>query len=149
MPTLEERRNWRGIGMAAWNWQLARYIVVGVFNTGFGYLIYSAGLFLGLDYYWANLAALLLTLPLSFRTQGRLVFGNHSLRPFLRYLLCWVAVYLFNIGLIALLLAFGLDAYVAGALAVPPVVGLGFLLQKYLVFLPSVGNCETTSRTQP
>lgn len=114
--------------------QFARFILVGVLNTAFSYLVYAALLLAGLNFALANLGAVLLGILFSFRTQGALVFSNSSPRLIFRYAAFWLIIYLCNIGLIKLLLSFGLNAYVAGALALPPIVLLSYVVQKYLVF---------------
>jgi putative flippase GtrA len=114
--------------------QFVRFVMVGVVNTGFSYAVYAVLLYLGLPYALANLGATLLGILFSFGTHGRLVFGNHDLRLFVRFAACWLVIYAFNVGLIAGFIRLGLDAYVAGALALVPVVIASFLVQKFLVF---------------
>ena len=114
--------------------QFLRYLIVGALNTGFSYSVYALLLWLGLVYFVANLIALLAGIVFAFQTQGRFVFGNASRGLFPKYVLLWILVYLCNIALIKLFLVGGFDAYVAGALALPPIVLLSYLLQKYLVF---------------
>jgi putative flippase GtrA len=105
-----------------------------VLNTAFSYLVYAALLYIGLNFALANFGACALGILFSFRTQGVLVFRNPAPRLLLRYALFWLLIYLCNIGLIRLLLLLGLNAYVAGALALPPIVAMSFILQKYFVF---------------
>jgi putative flippase GtrA len=117
--------------------QLLRFVLVGVLNTGFSYLVYVGLLYAGVHYVLANLGALVLGIVFSFRTQGLLVFGNPEWRRLRRFVPVWGFMFLINTGLIALLLRFGFNAYVAGALALLPVVALSYLLQKFFVFMPS------------
>ena len=100
--------------------EFVRFVLVGVLNTAFGYAVYAGLLYLGLHYALANLMALLLGIAFSFRTQGTLVFRNPDLRLIVRFAACWLLILGFNIGLIALFMHFGLDAYVAGALSLLP-----------------------------
>jgi putative flippase GtrA len=53
---------------------IIRFVVVGLLNTGFSYLIYAALLHVGLGYQTANLMALVIGVLFSFKTQGRLAF---------------------------------------------------------------------------
>ena len=103
-------------------------------NTAFSYCVYAALLFAGFNFALAQLGAVLLGIGFSFKTQGALVFGNSDSRLVLKYALFWAAIYIGNIGLIKLLRLFGFNDYAAGALALPPVVLLSFVMQKYLVF---------------
>lgn len=114
-----------------------RFLLVGGLNTAFGYAVYALLLFLGLNYALANLLALSLGLVFSFRTHSGVVFGQHDRRRFLRYLLSWGAIYLFNIGIIALLLQRGLSAYAAGIVTIVPVAALSYLAQRHFVFRPT------------
>ena len=114
--------------------EFLRYLAVGVLNTGFSYSIYVLLLWLGLAYFVANLVALVCGIVFSFQMQGRYVFDNTSRRLFPKYMLLWVLIYFCNIALIKLLLVCGFNAYVAGALALPPIVLLSYVLQKYLIF---------------
>jgi len=125
--------------------QLVRFVLVGLLNTGFSYGIYAALLYAGADYVAANFGALVLGILFSFRTQGTLVFRNPSGRLFYRFCGSWLLIFLLNIGLITALLHVGLSAYAAGALALAPVAIGSFVVQKLLVF----GPVRTTAAAKP
>jgi len=114
--------------------RLARFVIVGVINTAFSYFLYALLIFLGLHYALANLLALIAGILFSFRTQGALVFNNTQLTRLWRFVLAWALIYLFSIGLIRMFLSLGFNAYVAGALTVPPSAILSYLAQKHFVF---------------
>lgn len=116
--------------------QVARFLVVGVFNTGFSYAVYAVLLWVGLNFVLANLGAVLLGILFSFRTQGRFVFMNTDKRLIFRFAGCWGAIFLVNIGLIALLMRSGLNSYWAGAIALVPITVISYFAQKVLVFGP-------------
>ena len=86
--------------------QFVRYLLVGGLNTGFSYAVYAVLLFLGLNYVLANFGALLLGILFSFRTQGRLVFGNRDGRLIFRFAAVWGLIFLVNILLISVLIRF-------------------------------------------
>jgi putative flippase GtrA len=111
-----------------------RFLVVGGFNTAFSYTIYVIALYAGLPYALANLCALLLGILFSFRTQGALVFGNRDGSLIWRFAAAWGVIYGFNICLIGLLVRAGLNAYVAGAVALPFTSVLSYVIQKRVVF---------------
>ena len=121
-------------------------------NTAFSYLVYAALLYTGLNFAMANFGACALGILFSFRTQGALVFRNSEPRLLLRYALFWLFVYACNIGLIKLLLLLGLNAYIAGAAALPPIVAMSFILQKYFVFhqpaLPASSSTRMMARVR-
>lgn len=126
------------------NRRLIRFLLVGGINTAFAYVVYACFLMLGMSYALANFLSLITSILFSFKTQGTLVFNNTAHRLFFRYAICWFLIYLCNIGFIRQMLIFGLDAYTAGALAIPPVILISFLLQKYFVF-----NAKDRSATDP
>ena len=114
--------------------QFVRFLLVGSMNTAFSYGLYATFLWLGLHFAVANGLAFVISLLFSFRTQGALVFRNTDTSMFLRFVLVWVGIYLINIALIGGLMSLGLNAHVAGAIALVPVTLLSYLLQKFAVF---------------
>ncbi len=118
------------------DFQVVRFIAVGVLNTGFSYGIYSLGLACGLPYALANLIALVAGILFSFRTQGALVFHNRETRLLGRFALFWLIMFGLNTGLIALFMQAGFNAYAAGALALLPMTVLSYFVQKFMVFGP-------------
>ena len=123
-----------------------RFLVVGVLNTSFSYLIYAGFLYIGLGYQLANFLSLVVGILFSFKTQGRLVFNNPDNRLLGRFVLSWLVIYLCVIGFIGRIIALGLDAYTAGALSLPLSVGLSYLTQKYFVFRQTPKAIETIDR---
>jgi len=117
-----------------WRHALARYLVVGVANTGFSYGVYALALALGCSYPVASLISLIAGICLSFKTQGRFVFRNAQNSLFGRFVASWVLVYLFNVGVIWVFVRLGFEPFTAGALALPFNVAAGFLLQRFFVF---------------
>ncbi len=117
--------------------QFIRFGLIGVVNTSISYGIYALLLYIGLNYALANFGSLVLGIGVSFFSQGRFVFGNASLDRLPRFILLWGCLYLINIGLISLLLRFGINAYLGGALALVPITLLSFVCQRYLVFRPA------------
>ena len=117
--------------------QALRFILVGVVNTTFSYLIYAGLLFVGLSYQLANLLALILGILFSFKTMGRLVFRNTANRLLGRFVVSWAAIYICVIYLIGKIIAMGFNAYSAGAMALPFSIALSYLSQRYFVFRQS------------
>lgn len=114
-----------------------RFILVGILNTSFSYLIYAGFLFVGFNYALANLLALITGILFSFKTQGHFVFHNPDNRLLGRFILSWGLIYICTIIFIGRIIALGLDAYSAGALALPLSVLLSYLTQKHFVFRKS------------
>ena len=114
-----------------------RFVLVGILNTSFSYLIYATLLFVGLGYQLANFLALIMGILFSFKTQGRFVFNNPDNRLLGRYVVSWVLIYFCVVILIGEIIDLGFDAYSAGALALPFSVVLSYFAQKYFVFRQS------------
>ena len=93
----------------------------------------------------ANFGALLLGILFSFRTQGRLVFGNRDGRLIFRFAAVWGLIFLVNILLISVLMHAGLNAYWAGALAMVPITVISYFVQKFIVF----GTSHPTGAAKP
>lgn len=111
-----------------------RFVLVGGVNTAFSYAIYSLFLLIGFNYTIANLLALVVGILFSFKTQSAFVFYNSANRLLGRFFICWSFIYLINIFFIREMLALGLNAYIAGALAIPPITVLSYVIQKFFVF---------------
>jgi putative flippase GtrA len=118
----------------AWGHRWLRFLVMGAVNTGFSYGIYAVLVYLGLNYALSNLVSLVLGILFSFRTQSKFVFQHARSYVFLRYIGVWAVIYCINVGTIAMLLRLGLNAYIAGALAIIPTAVSSYFLQKLFVF---------------
>ncbi|WP_422013826.1 GtrA family protein [Roseateles sp.] len=114
--------------------ELLRFILVGCVNTAFSYSLYALFLWCGLHFASANLLAFVISLLFSFWMQGRWVFRHLAWQRLWRFVLAWCAIYLVNIGLIALIISAGLTPYEAGALALVPVTLMSYVIQKLIVF---------------
>ena len=119
---------------------LIRFVLVGVLNTTFSYLIYAGLLYVGLGYQLANFLALVVGILFSFKTQGHLVFDNPDNRLLGRFVVSWALIYLCTITLIGWIMTWGVDAYSAGALSLPFSVALSYSTQRYFVFSQSTGD---------
>jgi putative flippase GtrA len=117
--------------------QQVRFVFVGVLNTAFSYSIYAFFLFVGVNYQLSNFLALVFGILFSFKTQGSLVFNNSNNKLLGRFVLSWVIIYLGTISVISQFMTLGLNAYWAGALALPFSVALSYVTQKYFVFRKS------------
>jgi len=120
--------------------QFIRYVLVGIGNTLFSYGLYAVLLFIGFEYRVASLLALVLGIAFSFTTQGTVVFRNATRFTFVKFVVAWGLLYLFNISLIALLMRASLSAYLAGAVATMPVTLLSYFVLKLVVFSRSKAN---------
>ena len=114
--------------------QLIRFSLVGAVNTAFSYGVYCLFLYLGLGYAVASFLALCAGILWSFVANGKLVFRQQLKGRFARYLVVWALLYGLNVALVGGLVALGCNAYLAGLIAMVPVVILAYCLQRWLVF---------------
>lgn len=121
--------------------QMLRFTIVGLLNTAASYGVYALLLALGQHFSTASLCSLVFGVFLSFATQGRFVFGRTGIDRFPRFVAAWALLYFANIALIGALQQLGFNAYLGGALALVPITGLSFLLQRHFVF-----SCTPTAR---
>ena len=123
-------------GARLWNSRIVRFLVVGGMGTAFSYGVFAFFLFLGLNYALTSLFAIVAGILFSFKTQGTFVFRNNDSRLLGRFILCWGVIYVAYVVFIARMIAVGVNKYVAGALAIPAVAVLSYLVQRFLVFRP-------------
>lgn len=118
-----------------WGMRILRFLVIGVINTIFSYLIYAALVLLGMHYSLATLISTVLGVIFNFFTTGRIVFRNMDNRRFVRFVLVYLFTYFVNILLLGWLVdGLGLDKLIAGALVTLPVALLSYLLNAVWTF---------------
>jgi putative flippase GtrA len=111
-----------------------RFIGVGVLNTLFGYACFALFLRAGLHYAVALLGATIAGIGFNFKSTGTLVFRSHDNRRIVRFVLAYCLAYGVNVMLLKLLSLTDWPAYLTGALSMPPVALLSFLLMRRYVF---------------
>lgn len=114
--------------------RFARFLVVGLLNTAFGYLLFAGGILLGLGPEIALLVATILGVCFNFVTTGRLVFADRSQSRIVRFVLAYLVTYLFNVALLRALVSSGIPPLAAQAIALPFVVVATFLILRRFVF---------------
>ena len=111
-----------------------RFVLVGVFNTAFGFGLYLAFLWAGLPYPAALALSLFIGLLVGFLLGQRLVFSPTRPWRFIVYCAAWGLVYLLNLAGIAILMPLGVPVEFAPLFVLPINVVLSYVLQKYLVY---------------
>ncbi len=105
-----------------------RFLVMGVVNTAFGYLLFALLLYVGLHPQPALAIAFVGGVAWNYFTHARLVFGKRSLAQLPPYVLAYLAIYGVNAGGLQALLAAGFAAHIAQAVLVPPMAVLAYIL---------------------
>ena len=117
-----------------WRLRFARFLVVGVFNTIFGYGVFFALLRTGLAPTRALAAATVVGVLFNFVTTGRVVFANSDAARLWRFALVYGVVFGVNAVLLEAGVMIGVDAALAQALLLAPCVALSYSLNRTLVF---------------
>ncbi len=108
--------------------QFARFVAVGLVNTGFGYLVYAALVMAGLSPQPALALAFAIGVIWNYWTHASLVFGQRGLRRLPAYVGCYLLIYGVNSAALAAALRIGMGALAAQALLAPFAACLSFLL---------------------
>jgi putative flippase GtrA len=114
-----------------------KFLLVGVLNTAFGYGLFALLIWLGLPYPYAMGIGTIMGVLFNFQTTSRLVFTGAHWRLLARFVSVYGFIYCINLGGVALLLSWGLNVYLAGALLLLPMAGVSFATLRFFVFKPS------------
>lgn len=117
---------------------LIRYVLAGLFNTFVAFVVYYASVRWLLAPAWlGNLAGIVASILSGFLLSKHFVF-NHAARTsyqiVLKYVVTYGAQYVVGTSVIYVFMQFGLSAIEAYIVAVPCMVAVSFLLQRYWVF---------------
>lgn len=124
---------------------LAKYVLVGVFNTLFGYLVIFAMMYgAGLTPLWSNAVGYGTGLVVSYGLNKWYTFQSRqkSCSEFIRFVLVFLVAYGINVATLMVSIDVagihaGLSQLVAGA----AYVGSSFLMQKHIVFKAGAQAC--------
>lgn len=114
--------------------QFIRFLFVGALNTLIGYGIFAGLVLLGVAAVPALIATYVVGTLVNFFTTGRLVFNESRLSSLARFILAYVVIYFFNLGLFKLVAEAFPHPLVTQALCLPVVAVFSFLLFKLFVF---------------
>ena len=115
--------------------RFARFLVVGIINTAFGYSVFAA-LYLvsGGMHRMAITVATVIGVAFNYFTTGRLVFANRGLAALGPFVLGYAAVLALNIIAVDLLVDAQFSALVAQLVCLPFIVLCSYLINDRLVF---------------
>lgn len=118
------------------NNQVLRFILVGILNTAFGYGCYVLLIWIKMHYAFAVFFSTTMGVLFNYFTSSYLTFKKNIFSKFrlYRFISVYIFVYLINIATVKVVLCFGINAYIAGFIAIFPVTIITFYLQKKWVF---------------
>jgi putative flippase GtrA len=117
--------------------QAARFMIVGLLNTAFGYGIYAASLLTGLVPELALLITFATAMIFNFMTTGRLVFRSTGIRRFPKFAFAYLLIYGINVFALRGVLDLGFRPLIAQLIVLPPIVTCTFVIMKLFVFRSS------------
>ena len=112
-----------------------RFIVAGIVNSLFGFMVVAIALWSGLPVWAALLAGMLLGSVFNFFTTGGYAFRQLSRQKYPRFVLCYLLVYGTNLALIELLLPWTGDPLIAQGILLVPLALLSYVLMARWVFV--------------
>jgi putative flippase GtrA len=111
---------------------IARFGMVGVLNTLFGYACFAGLLLLGLGEGWALALAMVAGVLFNYQTSYRLVFRVSGV--LWRFILLYGVIWLLNWAALKGLVSLGVAPLIAQACLALPVAALSFLGQRLFAF---------------
>lgn len=116
-------------------WELIRYYQAGAVNAAFGYGLYVALVWAGLNPYAAQLTAHVLGVGFNYFTYSRHVFRDSGPSK-LRFSLSYVVNYVISLIFLALVSLVIKSPYAAGLAAIVLTSAVNYLILKRMVFVP-------------
>lgn len=114
--------------------QFLNYLVVGVFNTLFGYFVFACLIYLGLHYSFALLIATVLGVLFNFKTLGRFVFNRTEITFIWKFIGVYGFLYGVNVLCVFCFMMYVHNVYLANALTLGIIALLGFYLNRRFVY---------------
>ena len=111
-----------------------RYLAVGLLNTVFGYGVFALLIYLGLSYPVALFLATILGVLFNFKSIGVLVFKSRDNKLIFRFVAVYIVIYFLNLIGLKLLTAIDMNVYYSGAVLLPLMAVVGFIINKRFVF---------------
>lgn len=117
-----------------WRRRFARFLVIGVLNTLFGYAAFYTTLALSREPTLSVIVATALGVLFNFRSTGSVVFGSRDPRLLARFVLVYAFLAFCNVLALRLLALFGFSAALGQATLLLPLALISYLLNRELVF---------------
>lgn len=114
--------------------RFARFILIGLVNTLFGYAVFTLIYLLSGSYRLAIVLATIVGVAFNFFTTGGLVFSNRDARKIVPFILGYVVICIVNILIVDGLVALEVPAMLAQVAALPVVAVLAYIINRSLVF---------------
>ena len=114
--------------------QFLRFILVGILNTAFGYVVFATIYLLTRAPVFAIVSGTVICVIFNFFTTGRIVFENNKISRLIPFALNYAVICTLNILLFKFLESVGFQVFIAQLVCLPLVVLAGFIFNKKFVF---------------
>jgi putative flippase GtrA len=121
-----------------------RFLIAGGINTLFGFMVYAAAISLAAAAWLALLIGNIAGIAFNFFTTGGYVFRQLSASRLPRFVLCYLLVYVANLALLQLLVAWTGNKLASQLALAVPVAILSYTLMAQIVF---TGRAATPPKT--
>ena len=111
-----------------------KFILVGILNTIFGYIVYSSFIILGLNYGFSATIAYLICVLFNFKSYGTLVFKNNNNKLIFKFILSYILLYIIYVGVIKIFLILNFNELISGALSTIITALISYFSNKYYVY---------------
>lgn len=111
-----------------------RFLLVGIINTIFGYLIFSLFIYLGFHFSIAIIFSTLAGILFNFKTIGIIVFKSRENRLIFKFFLVYLIIYVINLIGLKALGFYSPNRYMDQAILAPFLAVVSYLLNKKFVF---------------
>jgi putative flippase GtrA len=113
---------------------LRRFIIIGVINTLFGFLLFSISILYGATTWFALIISTSFGTIFNFITTGKYVFIKLNVSQFPSFFICYIIIYFINYLLIEILFQWIESKIFSQFILIPPMAIFSFILMSRVVF---------------
>lgn len=114
--------------------RFAKFILVGGLNTLFGFSVFTTILWLSGNHILAVIGGNLLGIAFNYFSTGKLVFANKGLKALPLFATGYGLALIINLIVVDSLVRGGVDAMIAGAVAIPVVIITSYAFNSLVTF---------------
>ena len=113
-----------------------RFLLTGVVNTLFGFIVYSLLIVSGASVWIAVLTSMLTGIAFNFITTGGYVFKDLSHKRLPRFVILYLVIFVINIGMLDQLGVWIENKILLQAIITPPLAMISYVLMTRFVYKP-------------
>ena|SRR5437868_4446199 len=114
--------------------RMLTFLIVGMLNTAVGYTLFALLFLATQSHRVAVVFAFIGGIVFNFFSTGRLVFKSRRLGALIPFILGYLVILALNLALLEVLVRLGVNALVAQAISLPPLVVASYLINSRVVF---------------